>query len=428
MSNIPNRVKTYIFVMSLIALSLVVCLSKTYNIINIKTLIFFSILAVISESFLIQLYAGGAVSVGFAISLAAIIIGGPLTAGVITAIGFAFRTVKTPNRGYVHIFNTPYYKTVFNISQGIVNTGLAGMVYVYTGGEVYTDNFVFAVIPILFTMITYAILNTTTISTLMSLLSEKNFYVVWTENLKNIFPNMIGVGTIGVIIALAYISYGPGAVLLFFGPLLLARYSFKLYMEMKQVYMDTIQVLTKTIEAKDPYTSGHASRVQEYAVKLARALNLKDKKIENIKRAAILHDIGKIGIDDRILKKPDKLTEDEYNKIKEHPLIGARIIKDVDFLKDVVDIVKYHHERYDGKGYPEGIKGEKIPQEAAILSIADAFDAITSDRPYRKALSIEDALKEIKKNAGTQFNPKLSEIFVKIVSKERKREMQTDVN
>jgi putative nucleotidyltransferase with HDIG domain len=160
----------------------------------------------------------------------------------------------------------------------------------------------------------------------------------------------IAVSTLGIIIALAYISYGPWAVLLFFGPLLLARYSFKLYIDMRHMYMETIEAFTKAIEAKDSYTSGHASRVGKYAEKLAKAVKLSDYKIDKIKTAALLHDIGKIGIEDGILKKPGKLSKEEYEIIKQHPVIGAQILKDVYFLKDVINIIKYHHERYDGSG------------------------------------------------------------------------------
>ena len=249
----------------------------------------------------------------------------------------------------------------------------------------------------------------------LSVSNNTKFFKTWGTNIKGVFPSAVAVGSLGVIMALAYISYGYGAVILFFGPLLLARYSFKLYVEMRNLYISTIQALNKTIEAKDSYTSGHASRVEELAVRLGEDYNLPFDKIEDLKTAAILHDIGKIGIHDSILNKAAELSQEELQEIMKHPSIGAEIIDKVDFLKNITPIIKHHHERYDGKGYPDGLKGDEIPIEACILTIVDSYDAMISDRPYRKALSKEEALEEIRVNAGTQFHPELAERFVSIM-------------
>lgn len=427
MKKLPNHLKLYIGVLCMFATILLAHTIINYEY-DLKIIIFFGILAIIAESLAVPLPNSGAVSVGFAIGLASIIIGGPLNAAAVTAIGFIFRVPMVPGRGYVHVFNTPFYQTLFNVSQSIIITILSALAYVYVGGTIGVDNFNLSILIILLTLLVDLILNTVIMARLMSLLSGEKFIRMWLNNIRGVLPSAAAVGTLGVIIALAYISYGPVAVLLFFGPLLLARYSFKLYMDMRHVYMETIKALTNAMEAKDSYTNGHASRVGEYAVKLAQALKLPDKKIENIKVAALLHDIGKIGVDDSILRKPGKLTEIEYAAIQQHPTIGAHILKDVDFLKDVLGIIKYHHERYDGNGYPEGIKGDLIPQEAAILSIADVYDAMTSDRPYRKALTPEEALAEIGKNAGTQFEPHLANSFVALINKEIKKEVLLNVN
>ncbi|HPP31776.1 MAG TPA: HD-GYP domain-containing protein, partial [Soehngenia sp.] len=219
------------------------------------------------------------------------------------------------------------------------------------------------------------------------------------------------------IIALAFLSYGYGAVILFFGPLLLARYSFKLYIDMRNLYISTIEALNKAVEAKDSYTSGHANRVEELAVNLAKEYHLSFDSIENIRTAAVLHDIGKIGIKDEILNKAGKLTQEEYEIIMKHPSIGAEIIGKVHFLNDVTKIVRHHHEKYDGSGYPDGLKGEEIPIEASILMIADSYDAMTTDRPYRKALTKEMAIEELRKYSGTQFDPRLVDVFINMINK-----------
>lgn len=350
---------------------------------------------------------------GSAINLSSIIVGGPLLGTTASFVGFLFRFPKIPGRGYNHLFNTPIYKTIFNISQSIVVTSAMGIIYVGTGGQIGG----FSLFQTIFILLLGMLFNTTIISGLMSILNRQRFINIWYSNIKGVLGSALAVGTIGIIISLAFIGYGYWAVILFFGPLLLARYSFKLYMETRNLYLATIQAFNSAMEAKDPYTSGHASRVEGYAVQLAEAYGLSMEKIQNIKNAAILHDIGKIGINDNILHKAEKLTQMEYEEIMRHPNIGAEIISKVDFLKKISGIVRYHHERYDGKGYPEGLSGDKIPLEAYILAIADSYDAMTSDRPYRKALSKEEALQEIRKNAGTQFHPALAEKFTEMLSK-----------
>lgn len=189
----------------------------------------------------------------------------------------------------------------------------------------------------------------------------------------------------------------------------------KTYKELKKRYLDTIEALRLTVDAKDFYTRGHSDRVAYYAMKLGRAFNLSEDEIELLRLAGIFHDIGKIGTTDDILFKTDKLEYDEYEEIKKHPLKGAYILSAISMFQDVVPLVKYHHERVDGKGYPEGLKGEEIPFLARILSVADAFDAMTSDRKYRSKLEVEEAIEQFKVNAGTQFDAEVVNMLIKIL-------------
>jgi len=428
MEGLPSKLRNYIVRVCIVASVLLIYLFYVYDIRSWKEIMFFALLSIIAETFTIPMPNGGAVSVGFAISLSAIIIDGPLAGALATAFGFLFRFPKVKDRGYVHLFNYPFYKTAFNVAQGIIMTGIAGVFYFLVGGEIVDSSLNIYPLPIIVLVITYLSINTSLFSELFSIISSQSFIKTWAQNVKGTVLSSLSVGVLGIIIALSYTAYGAFVVLLFFAPLLLARYSFKLYLDMKKVNFETIKALNKAVEVKDPYTSGHASRVGEYAIKLAQALKLPDNRIEKIRIAAILHDIGKIGISDSILNKTGVLTDDEYEAIKQHPLIGAQIVDNVDFLRDVTEIIKYHHERYDGKGYPEGIDGENIPMEAAILSIADVYDAMTSDRPYRKALPVEKALTEIEKNAGTQFHPEIACTFINIVKEEEKKEILAHVN
>lgn len=417
MGNLKPNKKTYIYIGILFIISILAYgfLIQNFTISDIKLLLFWTVLTIIVESLLIPLPNNEmGVSVGSAINLASIVVGGPLIGTTSSFLGLLFRCFRVPEYGYTHALNTPYYVTIFNLSQSVVVTSAMGVIYVGTGGRVGE----FFLLQTILIVVVGTIFNTIIISGLISILDKQQFIRVWYSNIKGVFASAIAVGTIGIIIALAFISYGYGAVILFFGPLLLARYSFKLYIETRNLYLSTIQAFNSAMEAKDPYTSGHASRVEGYAIKLAESYGLSMDKVQNIKNAAILHDIGKIGINDNILHKATALTKKEYEEIMRHPSIGAEIISKVDFLKKISGIIKYHHERYDGKGYPDGLSGNDIPIEAYILSIADSYDAMTSDRPYRDALTKEEALHEIRNHAGTQFHPDLAEKFAEILNTE----------
>ncbi|MCX7704713.1 MAG: HD domain-containing protein [bacterium] len=188
---------------------------------------------------------------------------------------------------------------------------------------------------------------------------------------------------------------------------------------LQNYFYRTIRSLVTIIESKDSYTKGHSERVAVYAEKIARRMSVPEKKLNLLRDVALLHDIGKLGIEQTILQKTDTLTEEEWNIIKKHPLAGREILRPVIFEKDAIDIISQHHERFDGKGYPYGLAGNEINILAQILSVADAFDAMTSPRAYRAPLSKSEAIKELKENSGSQFNPEIVNIFLKILEDER---------
>ncbi len=192
----------------------------------------------------------------------------------------------------------------------------------------------------------------------------------------------------------------------------------KLYEDLRNTYMRTIKVLAHAIDARDHYTHSHSENVAKYAVVIAEEMKLSVKEISLIRDACELHDLGKIGIEDKILSKPSGLTPEEWIDVKRHPMTGAQILEPLAFLNGVTELVKQHHERYDGTGYPQGIKGENILLGARIIHLADAYDSMCSPRAYRKIpLTKEETIAEIKKNSGTQFDPQIVEIFLRIVDK-----------
>ena len=188
------------------------------------------------------------------------------------------------------------------------------------------------------------------------------------------------------------------------------------YEQLRVRYMDTIEALRQVVDAKDEYTRGHSDRVSYYCVKIGKELGLNDEEIETIRVAGLFHDVGKMGITDDILFKSDKLNAREYEEIKKHPLKGARILSVISMFKDVVPIVKCHHERIDGNGYPEGLKGGQIPYLARIVSVADAFDAMMSDRHYRSRLDLKSAINQLIEGAGTQFDAEVVSKFISMLA------------
>ena len=180
-------------------------------------------------------------------------------------------------------------------------------------------------------------------------------------------------------------------------------------------YLATINSLAYAIEARDMYTRGHSERVATYAVWLAEKMGLSRSKVHMVQQCCRLHDVGKIGISDQILLKPGKLTLQERATIELHPVYGAEILGDLKFISKGIPLILHHHERYDGKGYPYGLRKEKIPLEVRVISVADAFDAMTSDRPYRKAMAMPDVIAEFKRCSGSQFDPHLVKVMIKLI-------------
>ncbi|MEW6600730.1 MAG: HD domain-containing phosphohydrolase [Nitrospirota bacterium] len=189
------------------------------------------------------------------------------------------------------------------------------------------------------------------------------------------------------------------------------------YKELEDLFLKLILVMVNALDAKSPWTKGHSERVSMYAEQIAKQMLIDEDEIKDIKLAGLLHDIGKIGTYDYLLDKPGKLTKEEFDIVKKHPDQGADILKEIKQLKDIIPYIKYHHEKLDGNGYPHKIKGQQIPLGAKILHVADSFDSMTSDRPYRPAPGIKYALSEMEKYKGTQFDPDVVEAFLAVLEK-----------
>jgi len=195
----------------------------------------------------------------------------------------------------------------------------------------------------------------------------------------------------------------------------------KLFEQAETGYLNTIKTLSNIIDAKDSQTYGHSERVMKYCMEVADALKLPGHEKDILKYSSLLHDIGKIGIDIGVLRKPSKLNEEEWKVMFMHPVVGSGIVSQIGFLDNLAPIILHHHERYDGKGYPSKLKGEKIPLCARILSVVDSYESMASDRPYRRALSFKKIKEELMKGSGTQFDPKIVKVFLKILSRKKRK-------
>lgn len=399
----------------IISLGLFVLVGGVVNVLtfnNVFLVCFYIMISFITESLNIDIGNNTYISLGFAISIACVFIFPPFLAGFIIFLGVFFR-FEMENGKLLHIFNTSILKRLFNCSAYSLIVFCSDSLYrlQIPFGQMLGQFMGISIINGIVAMASYVVLCILIYSILFSFLLEKPLLSMVYEY-KWIASKFIAMAPIGLLIATTQQYYGWFSIFLFMGPLLLARYSFVQYLQMKEHYMRTINSFTKALDAKDRYTNGHSERVSEYAVGLAKRMNLEDKRIEELKVAALLHDVGKIGVSDMILNKPDRLSLQEMYEIKRHPEIGANIIEEISFLKHTSQIIRHHHERYDGAGYPDGISMDAIPLEARMIAIVDAYDAMTSDRPYRKALTKEQSLRIIDSEKGRQFDPEMVSAFI----------------
>lgn len=412
MKNVPLPFKYLHIVISLIAFTTVsiLVLQMDWTNKDVIDLIVFGVLAIASESLPVALPVGGYVTVSFAVFIAGIATAAPGVSLLVAALGGLLSVGKDA-------LKTPLWKRTYNASQFVLSVGVAIAFLNFFGIKGFRTD-----IGIIFLFLIaagfYAFTNVTIVSITLGILNNKSPFSIWSVNMRSLIPSFLALAPLGLLMSMLYANYGALGIILLFVPLLLARHSFQLYIDMRNTYLNTIEALVQALEAKDSYTSGHSTRVAQWSVKLAEELKLSDDRIEFIKYAGILHDIGKIGVSESILNKKGILEDSEWEQIRNHPVIGQNIIKSIDFLFDVGLVVRHHHERYDGSGYPEGIKSEQIPLESRIISVADAYDAMTTSRSYRKEIASVDAVIELQRVAGTQLDPKIVEVFCRLVQQE----------
>lgn len=349
---------------------------------------------------------------------ATVAIKGP-SAAVIVSLISAFFTIEHDKEAKVYrtIYNTPFIKSAFNNSNFAIAILGAGMLFLVSGGNPGQFTMPDQLLPCLIYSISTFLINSIILLGLFFLNKQVTLDDA-VQLVKGLIPNVLFAMPLGLLMALLFMTNnGHYLALLMLFPLLIARYAWSLYVDSQQQYMRLISAFVSAMEAKDTYTEGHSRRVEEFAMLIGKELNLPKPQAKDLQVAAILHDIGKIGIEESILCKPTRLTDEERLRIEQHPVIGVNIVDKVNISEEIREMILHHHEYYDGTGYPDHIGYDKVSFGAFILGVADAYDAMTSDRPYRKGMSPERAKEILQECKGTQFHPEVVDAFLCAMSK-----------
>ena len=308
-------------------------------------------------------------------------------------------------------------RVLFNTAQYMLAVGISGWVYRALGGSVGIENYTFLFIPFVALVVTFFLVNQGSVALAVSFSSDVSVREAWGRIGGRALVNDLFSSTLAILLVFLYVRLSlPGIAILVF-PLFLVRQLYQMNRELQEELEEKLELMVKAMEARDPYTSGHSRRVAEYALSIAREMKLSADALDGIKQAALLHDVGKIYEEFApLLRKAGRLTPEERVVMRSHVVRSAELVATAAKLRGSVEaMIRHHHENYDGSGYPDGIGGERIPIGARIIMIADTLDAMTTDRPYRRAMTFARAIEELQEYAGTQFDPAL----VRLVARSR---------
>ena len=374
-----------------------------------------AVLLFAAEALPVPLPRGGTMTVASILDIAAILLFGPWIAAaldLVTTIPAQMLILR--NRAGTAALSAGLYA-----STSIV----AGAAYLAAGGTLGAPRFPRDVVPVLLAGALYYALNTGWVSLVLGSQVREPALTIWRQHFRDGLPqHALSVGY-GLLFAQVSVAAGIPGVLLLVLPLLFARYALRLYADLRQDHVSFVRALSLALDAVDPYTHEHSVRVAEYSVRVARRMGLPESEVETIRYAALVHDIGKIAQRPDVIRKPDPLDEEERRLMMRHPEAGAHIIGQIRALGDAARMVRTHHWRPDGRGYPPGLTEADVPVGARVIHVCDAFDAMVSDRPYRKGLPVARALGELRRHAGTQFD---AEIVIALVALHEEGRLEPD--
>jgi hypothetical protein len=431
--NLNRRAILYIFLVFLSGMAALAYFGPGLSRDDVAGLVFLGILATLFERFGVHVYGSTTISVGVVATFAIAVLYGPAGAVVVPPFVALAAEMFGPS---------PWYRRMFDMGTYTLASVATALVFVtLVGSEPRVDGWLVPA-ALVAVIVNYGI-NSYLVALAVSLTTNQSWWSVWREKFQWLFPHYLVFGLLGVALAAAYRTLGITGVLAFVAPPLMMRLAIRQYIlrtardveelkrtnveleaanrdirrvseELRETYDGTLVALVSALDARDHETKGHSTRVTRYMMDMARLLGVVEGSQEwlDMQRGALLHDVGKIGVRDSILHKPGRLTPEEWEEMKRHPVIGDDMLKDISFLSGAAAVVVAHHERFDGKGYPQGLCDKEIPLGARIFAVADAFDAMTSDRPYRQALPWEEAREEIIRHDGDQFDPAVVEAFL----------------
>ncbi len=415
MRDFSTPVRAYIFGIALVALAL---FASAANLGGLDVIIEQPILAgllvaaiAVSSSFPVHMPPKSKITTETTAIFAALLLFPPPAAIAIAALGKFI--------SYQILLRKKWGHALFEVAQTALYTGLGGFLYHNLASEPLTS--VINSPSGLFTLVGVALImhmiNAFLVAGAAALQTQRSIIRVWVTYNSNDLPQHAALYVMGPLAALvAQIS--SWALCLMVIPVALIYISFRNNSSLRFQTKEAVEALADTIDMRDPYTFQHSQRVARYARELAVKMGLSEDVVDTIESAARVHDLGKIGVDTSILTKPAALSQAEWETMRKHPEIGANIVGRFPFFRSGQELVLHHHERYDGKGYPKGIENDSIPIGARIIAVADAFDAMTSDRPYRRALPLNVVLRELEKNKGIQWDPQVTEVLTGILRQE----------
>ena len=386
-------------------------------------------LAAVAQRNPVMLFRSSAISMSFAIKVAAYVlfgIGVAMWVNVVVAAVNAF----TPKP-------KPFRKAAFNFGQLSIATTLAATVYGLVGGKTAPTDLTSTVVAVAVSAAVYFLTNSTLTAIVIALTSEAKFAAIWKQNFSWMPVNYLATAVNGAALALAYQALGVFGAVVFVLPLGVAWYSFKLYVakssdmhaeqakltelnrlfeqsntRMAEAHISIVGALLGSLDAKSPAGTAHLAATIYRSVGVAKRLGLDHLSVEAVQLGALFHDLGKVAISDAILQKPERLSDVEWAEMRAHPIIGASLLAQMPELDHIRPLILAHHERFDGRGYPNGLREDAIPRAAQIIAVADAYEAMTTPRPYRRAVTPEAAIAELKACRGSQFDPEVVDAFV----------------
>lgn len=371
-----------------------------------EVVVLWSFFCILSELKPIPVSTSDYISVSFAIHLSAVFLWGFPAATVSTIVGSAVTDL---------LLRRGFKKVLFNVSQYAITIWLAAHTFSMLRRSTGLLDLEEDVIALLSGCLVYSVVNSFLVAAIIALTQQERLRDVWFGDFRFEAFHYVALTPLSALIALLY-QLDPYYIFLITIPLILTHAGFQTYSNHSQQARETIELLADALDRRDPYTAHHSSRVARLAAAIAREMKLPERVVKEIEMGGRVHDLGKIGIPESILNKRSKLTSKEFDCIKDHPQEGYKLLSRLHLYSEGLTYVLHHHERMDGLGYPDGLSGEQIPLGARIISVADAFDAMTSNRPYRAAMTREQAIKELQRNSGTQFDPRVVEAVIRVLS------------